>query len=170
MKIAVIGYSGAGKSTLAGRLGARFGLPVLHLDKLHFAPGWVERADEEMRADLRAFLKNENWIIDGNYTRICSKERYEAADLIVMMDLGRIFCFCSALRRYFKYRGTTRGSVAEGCPEKMDREFIRWLLWEGRTQARRKKFKQIRKDFPDKTVWLKSRRQAKAWLNSLSAG
>ena len=42
MKLAVMGYSGAGKSTLAQELGRRYGCPVLHLDQVHFLPGWEE--------------------------------------------------------------------------------------------------------------------------------
>ena len=42
MRIAIIGYSGAGKSTLARALGERYACPVLHLDALHFLPGWSE--------------------------------------------------------------------------------------------------------------------------------
>lgn len=42
MKIAILGTSGSGKSTLAKRLGERYGLPVLHMDTVHFLPGWVE--------------------------------------------------------------------------------------------------------------------------------
>ena len=34
MKIAVIGYCGAGKSTLARALGERYGIPVLHFDRV----------------------------------------------------------------------------------------------------------------------------------------
>ena len=45
MRIAIIGYSGAGKSTLARALGERYACPVLHLDALHFLPGWKERGD-----------------------------------------------------------------------------------------------------------------------------
>ena len=36
MKIAILGTSGSGKSTLAKRLGERYGLPVLHMDTVHF--------------------------------------------------------------------------------------------------------------------------------------
>ena len=47
MKIAIIGYSGSGKSTLARKLGAIYNAEVLHLDTVHWLPGWKERADEE---------------------------------------------------------------------------------------------------------------------------
>ena len=50
MKIAILGTSGSGKSTLAQTLGAAYHAPVLHLDTVHFLPGWVERPlDEEKR-------------------------------------------------------------------------------------------------------------------------
>ena len=54
MKIAILGTSGSGKSTLAKRLGERYGLPVLHMDTVHFLPGWVERpfAEEEAIVDV----------------------------------------------------------------------------------------------------------------------
>ena len=38
----VIGSGGAGKSTLARELGARAGLPVVHLDRLYWRPGWTK--------------------------------------------------------------------------------------------------------------------------------
>ena len=49
MKIAVIGHSGSGKSTLARRIAEETGVPVLHLDQIHWLPGWQERPDEESR-------------------------------------------------------------------------------------------------------------------------
>ena len=39
-RILIIGCGGAGKSTLARRLGEKTGLPVVHLDKLYWRPGW----------------------------------------------------------------------------------------------------------------------------------
>ena len=64
MKIAILGTSGSGKSTLAKRLGERYSLPVLHMDTVHFLPGWVERPFAEEEAIVRQFLVT---IQDGLY-------------------------------------------------------------------------------------------------------
>lgn len=45
MKILIIGFSGSGKSTLAEKLSHRYKFPLLHLDKIRFAPNWVMRSD-----------------------------------------------------------------------------------------------------------------------------
>ena len=85
MKIAILGTSGSGKSTLAKRLGETYGLPVLHMDTVHFLPGWVERPFEEEETVIRRFL-DENaggWVIDGNYAGFLQARRLEEADLIV---------------------------------------------------------------------------------------
>ena len=82
MRIAIIGYSGSGKSTLAAQLGQAYGVPVLHLDSVHWLPGWVERAREEEKALVRAFLdRNKSWVIDGNYSALYYEERLEKAEL-----------------------------------------------------------------------------------------
>ena len=84
MKIAILGTSGSGKSTLAKRLGERYGLPVLHMDTVHFLPGWVERPFAEEEAIVRQFL-DENaggWVIDGNYSKTCYARRLKEADKI----------------------------------------------------------------------------------------
>lgn len=57
MRIAVIGYSGSGKSTLADALGKLYNIPVLHLDSVHFLPGWQEREDDEKRRIVAEFMR-----------------------------------------------------------------------------------------------------------------
>jgi adenylate kinase family enzyme len=46
-RVAVVGPGGAGKSTFARALGARTGLPVVHLDQSYWKPGWTETPKDE---------------------------------------------------------------------------------------------------------------------------
>lgn len=86
MKIAVNGYSGSGKSTLARRLGELYQIPVLHLDTVHWLPGWEEKAEEQERSEVRAFMdRNASWVIDGNYRKLEYERRLQEADRIIFM-------------------------------------------------------------------------------------
>lgn len=168
MKIAVLGYSGSGKSTLAARLGKLYCAPVLHLDKVHFLPDWAERGLAEKRKIVGDFLnENESWIIDGNYTKLFYNERTEQADKIVILLFGRFTCLRRVIKRYRANKGRTRPDMAEGCAEKLDGEFVRWVLRDGRTKSKKAQFKAVREKFPDKTTVLKNQRRLDEFIQSL---
>lgn len=170
MKIAVIGYSGAGKSTLAGELGKRYSLPVLHLDTVEFLPGWQERDPEEGRELVREFMSRPGWVIDGNYKKFLRERRMQEADWIVFLNFPRRVCLRQAFSRYLQNRGRTRESMAEECPEKFDLEFIRWILFEGRTRRVRQEYREICEKYRGKTRVCRSRREVRALLqNGLQA-
>ncbi|MGN0707921.1 MAG: DNA topology modulation protein FlaR [Faecalibacterium sp.] len=165
MKIMIIGTSGSGKSTMGQALGQRYGVPVLHLDAVHFLPGWVERAPEEERAIVERFLdQQDGWVIDGNYTRICYERRLEEADQILVMWFDRFVCLERVTRRWWANRGRTRSSMAAGCEEKLDAEFVWWVLYRGRGQAFRQRVRNIARRYPEKTVFLRTQRQADCFL------
>ncbi|GAA6296417.1 DNA topology modulation protein [Enterocloster asparagiformis] len=170
MKIAVIGYSASGKSTLAARLGEMTGCPVLFLDKVQFLPGWQERDRAEARGMVEDFL-NENrergWVIDGNYTNFHQERRMAEADLIFFMDFPRRICLPQALYRNWKYKGRARESIAEGCDEKMDLEFLLWILRDGRSRERRQQFRDLMERYPRKVVVLKRHRDVRHCLELL---
>jgi len=167
VKIQIIGYSGAGKSTLAAQLGALYGIPVLHLDNLHWYGNWQERPDDEMNALAEAFLKaHESWVIDGNYSRI-APTRFEESDMTVFFDFGRLRCFLSAWRRYRAYRGMARESCP--CPEKFDREFRRWILKDSRTKKHQMRHRDNLNKTNGKKIVLRNRRAAKRLFATLTA-
>ena len=171
MKISVLGFSGSGKSTLAGALGRRYGVPVLHLDRVQFAPGWVERPLDAKVADVQRFLDGHGdggWVIDGNYAALLQERRLEESDRIVILAFGRWACLRRVLARYLRYHGRARESMAEGCDEKIDREFIWWVLHEGRSRSRREALRAIRDRWPDRTVIIRNQRQLDAFYRSMA--
>lgn len=169
MKISVMGYSGSGKSTLARKLGEKNGLDVLHLDTVNFLPGWELRTREEKDRLIRAFLDSHDaWVIDGNYTRFYLDRRLEESDAIVLMLFGRFACLWRVWRRYRRYQGGSRPDMAEGCSEKLDFEFIRWVLWEGRTRRIREIHRRIIRDYPDKVTVIRNQRQLDAYMKKIS--
>ena len=164
MKIAIIGYSGAGKSTLAKRIADELRLQALHLDQLHFLPGWVERDPEETRQIVRAELSKPNWVMDGNYPLIVWDERMEEADWILWMNYSRMDCLFRAIWRRWSYRGRVRESMASGCVEKLDWEFIRWILHDGRTEVYQSNYRSVMEQYPQKSVVLRNDRETERWL------
>ncbi len=166
MKIAILGHSGSGKSTLARQLGERYDLPVLHFDTLQFRPGWVETDRPYKRAQVTAFLDAhpEGWVIDGNYLRICAERRFAEADHILYLDFPRRVCLPRVLRRWRDFRGKTRPDMAEGCAEKVDRAFLRWVLRDGRTPQKLAQFRAVEAQYPDKFHHFHSPKQLKKEL------
>lgn len=167
MKLAVLGYSGSGKSTLAQRLGERLCLPVLHLDTVFWLPGWKERDRGECAGLVRQFMEQDSWLIEGVYSKFHFDARMEQADQIILVTLPRVNCFFRALRRYFLYRGKSRPDMTEGCPEKFDWEFAKWLIWKGRTRERRQLLENTVRRYPEKVVILRSQRDIDRFLEGV---
>ena len=57
--------------------------------------------------------------------------------------------------------------MAEGCDEKLDAEFLRWVLWKGRTEEKRAGFERKRTSCGDKCVVLKTQRQIDEYLKTV---
>lgn len=167
MKIAILGYSGAGKSTLARILAGHYDIPLLHLDTVQFLPNWKIRDQAEKEKTVKDFMKNESWVIDGNYKGLYKDERLKIADQIIILSFNRFFCFYSAFKRYLQNRNTTRPDMADGCNEKFDMEFMWWILYEGRTKRRRKGYKDIYERYKDKALWFTNRKQVNEYISAL---
>lgn len=168
MKIAVIGYSGSGKSTLAGQLGDLYNCPVLYLDKIQFEANWKERNIETAKMMVKRFMEENNkWIIDGNYTKFFREQRLEEADMIIFFSFSRWTCLRQAYNRYHEYKGKTRESMAADCEEKLDYEFIKWILFEGRSKERKKQYDDAIFKYGSKVAILKNREEMELFLQKL---
>lgn len=168
MKVAIIGYSGSGKSTLASQLGDFYNCPVLYLDKIQFEANWKERDEETAIKMVKEFLdNNDSWIIDGNYTKFLREQRMKEADIIIFMCFSRLICLCQAYNRYRKYKGKTRESMADDCCEKLDFEFVKWILSDGRSKEKKKQYGETIRKYSHKIVILKNRRDTASFLQKL---
>ena len=89
------------------------------------------------------------------------------ADQIIFLDFFRWNCLLRAFMRYLKYRGKVRESMADGCPERFDWEFIRWILWDGRTKNAKDRYQYLNKTYPKKMRILHSQAEIDYFLQSL---
>ena len=114
MKIVIIGYSGSGKSTLAENLSRHYSIPKIHMDTLQFQPGWIDSDRDWMEGQMKQFLSDHrDWVIDGNYSWCCYEERMEQADQIIFLNFSRWNCLFRAWKRYRRYKGRVRESMAD---------------------------------------------------------
>lgn len=171
MKIAIVGYSGSGKSTLARHISKAMGIPVLHLDKVNWAPGWnVRNKNDQMRIVSDFLADNSSWVIDGNYKSLSYDDRMSSADKIIFMCFNRFSCLLRAIKRYKMYKGRTREDICCGCDEKLDLVFIKWILLDGRKRNVRNKYMQIMKTYPQKVMVIKNQKQLDKLYMSLEQG
>ena len=160
MKIAIIGHSGSGKSTLARKLSQVYQLPLLHFDTVQFRPNWEIRPQASKEIMTKTFLDiHKSWVIDGNYSRLSFTRRMEEADVIVVMLFDRWRCLWRVTKRYLKYRNKTRPDMTEGCKEKLDWEFVKWILRDGRSKAARDRYGWVLERYSHKTILVKNQRQ-----------
>lgn len=172
-RILIIGSAGSGKSTLAKELGKVLNLPIIHLDKYYWKPNWIPTPDDEWNQFIAEVVNQEEWIMDGNYSRTLDL-RLKRADTVIFLDLPRILCLYRIFKRRIKYHGKTRPDLNEECPEKLDWEFIKWV-WNYRKRSRPKILNMLEQAKGEKQVMIvKTRKEAKELVNrftiSLSNG
>ena len=125
-RVLVIGISGAGKSTFSRALAARTGLPLIHLDKEFWQPGWQITRKPEWRAKVAKLVAGDAWIMDGNFDGTLDL-RLPRADTVVWFDYPTHVCLRRAVWRVVTTYGRVRPDLAEGCPERIDLEFLRFI-------------------------------------------
>ncbi|WP_020663825.1 hypothetical protein [Amycolatopsis benzoatilytica] len=163
-RILVTGCSGAGKSTLARAIGAALDLPVTHLDRLYWRPGWVPNSDEDFRTAVAKAASADNWVIDGNYSKTFDL-RLPFADTVVFLDPSRYVCLYRAVRRLAREWG--QETQAAGCVSKVDAEFVQWI-WNYRRDRRARTLARISADAPTaRHVLLRTSREVDAFLKDL---
>jgi adenylate kinase family enzyme len=126
-RILVVGSGGAGKSTFSRALAARLGLPVIHLDRHYWRPGWQATPDDEWDRVVAELAARDRWIMDGNYGGSLAI-RIPRCDAVVFFDFPRLPCLWGVVKRRLATGTRVRPDMGEGCPERLTFEFLRWIL------------------------------------------
>ena len=121
-RVIVIGCPGAGKSTFSRALRDLTGLPLYYLDRIWHKPDRTNVTRAEFDSALDAILKQDRWIIDGNYQRTI-EIRLKACDTVFLLDFPVELCLESACARI----GTVREDLPWVEPE-FDPEFRQWII------------------------------------------
>lgn len=102
-RIMIIGSPGAGKSTFARKLRGITELPLYYLDTIWHKPDRTNISKEEFDERLKEIVKEDRWIIDGNYQRTL-KIRLERCDTVFFLDYPLEICLKGAEGRIGKRR------------------------------------------------------------------
>jgi adenylate kinase family enzyme len=167
-RIMIIGSGGAGKSTLAVRIGERLGLPVVHLDSHYWNAGWVPTPDDVWGDRVQELVGRDEWVMDGNYGGTLEL-RLAACDTVIFLDMSRALCLARVVKRWVRYRGRTRPDMTDGCPEQIDREFLKWI-WTYPVRSRPRIMRKLEALSPEKrVVIIRSRGELERFVDELMA-
>ena len=125
-RILILGCCGAGKSTLARSLSDITGLDIIHLDQEYWNPGWVETSKDIWEEKVEELVKHDRWIMDGNYSGSLDI-RLPRADTIIYLDRSTWTCLYRVIKRIWKYNGTVRPDMKEGCQERFNWDFLHYV-------------------------------------------
>ena len=130
-RILVIGCPGAGKTYFAKALSKIIGIPVIHMDNLYWNKDKTSISKEELENKLLPYLKEDKWIIDGNYHDTL-KQRLEYASDVFFLNMPRETCIEGILERIDQ----PRDDIPWVETKKDAIDLIEWTIdYEDRTKA-----------------------------------
>jgi adenylate kinase family enzyme len=166
-RIIVLGSSGSGKSTLSRRIGELLDMEVIHLDSYYWQPNWVATPEAEWKAKVAELLERDRWVMDGNY-QSSLELRVGYADTLIFIDQSRWVCLWRCIKRFATYRGENRPELAEGCNEKIDLDFLKWI-WNYPRDVKPKIKSLLEQHLEKQLVWLKSSEEVDTFLAQIAS-
>lgn len=162
-KILIVGCCGAGKTHLAKELAAKTGLPLVHLDREYYGPGWQRPSSDIWRQRVAELCEQPCWIMDGNYYSTLDL-RLTRADTVIFMDMTRGVCLLRVLKRLLSFQ-RTRSDMAAGCRERWDRDFLKYV-WRFHKDMRPRLLAAL-SDLDTNIIRLESRKAVAEFLNEV---
>lgn len=138
-RIAIIGTSGSGKTQFGLHIASVFVIKCVDLDELNWLPGWKQRENDEFIKLINKEIKNDRWVVCGNYSR-ARQHIWSRADMIIWLDQPFSTCLWRAFKRSIR-RLFMRIKCCNGNYETIGRILGKdsILVWIWHTYSRRKK-------------------------------
>ena len=159
-KVIVIGCPGSGKSTFSRELQKITHLPLHHLDMMFWNPDKTTVDKETFLERLSAVMKDDEWIIDGNYQSTLEM-RLSACDTVFFLDYPTEVCLDGIAER----RGKARDDIPWIETEE-DGEFVEFIT--NFNVHQRPTLKALLEKYSDKRIFtFTDREEADAFLHKI---
>ena len=139
-RVVVIGTSCSGKTTFAKGLARVLNRHHIELDAINWLPGWTERPPEEFRRLVEEATAQDEWVVDGNYSRV-REVVWSRATALIWLDYSFHVVIWRALSRTLR-RSISREILFSGNRESLRMTFLSRdsiLLWILKTYRRRRR-------------------------------
>lgn len=156
LRVSVVGTSCSGKTTLARKIAEANGIPHIELDAIYWRADWNPLPVEEFRRAVEVQVAADEWVVDGNYSKVRDLI-WPRATHLVWLNLPFPIVFWRAVSRTL-IRVITQEELFAGNRETLrlavfDRDSILW--WVIRTYGRRvREYRQLIDDhrYPDLVI------------------
>ena len=161
-RILVIGCPGSGKSVFSRSLNELTGIPLHHLDMIHWRADRTFIPREQLIEELKKIFAADKWIIDGNYGSTMEL-RLSYCDTVFFLDYPTEVCYEGIMKR----RGTVRPDMPWIEPaDEIDGDFVKTVLQYNSVQ--RPLVLERLERFSDREIHIfKSRTEASTFLETL---
>ena len=163
-RVIVKGGAGAGKSTFARALGAKLGVPVVHLDRYIFGPGWQKVEFATVRTRVAQALASNRWVVDGTYSDLHDL-MLPQADLVIWIEQPVWRRLYRTWRKTRIHRDRPRADRPDGCEERFTLGYMITILSFGRFS--REVASKLEAAAPGRVVCLRGDRAVAAFLGSV---
>jgi adenylate kinase family enzyme len=83
-RVSVVGTSCSGKTTIARRIADQYQISHIELDKVFWGPNWTPSPLDQYRLEVEALAAGDEWVIDGNYSKVRDIVWSRATDVVWM--------------------------------------------------------------------------------------
>lgn len=163
-RISIVGGPGTGKTTLADKLSLLLNLPAIHLDGINYNANWEEIGKEKRDSIILEKIKQDEWIIDGNYSSTL-QQRFESSDLVIWLDYSSFSIIKGVLSRYISNFNKEKQEIP-GCKERISWEFLKFMIT-FRRKGRKRIAENIDKISKEKVIIFYNRKDLNEWLENI---